>query len=407
MSSHHQALRPILVSKRALRVTLAVSLLAHFWVGPWRAWLGLVSFDDDKVHDAPLEIPTEISFEAETTAPLPAADAPADEVKAPEVVKKPKPVPRDAGAPAPDNDAGQPGDAGPLLATANDGGLPPGATQSSSPARGENEVDLIVNTAVVRAHPDGASVGKLLPHLPMWNLLNGTGIDPVRDFDALRAYGPSPWLSKAETLGVDIRYTTSDDIIDAAARVLALKLPPTAPPPPSTANVKLYAAKIMSSDVVVLRGKGHMLSIIKPPAQAVAFAAYLENNRRDIPVWANQALWLRVKDPHRHLPQFPAGTESLELRLETAPDNGGKLTVHVVGKTEQDARDLLDVFDTVAGSAYALKVAPEYPEFPPDLVSRRSAQFSGKELDVTIRLSAAEIHSIVQFAIGFYARPGH
>ena len=387
-------------SKRALRLALVVSLVAHFWVSPWRSWLGMLVTDASEVKDKPLELPMELSFEEQNTTPPPqeTIDAPPAPVAE---VKKPKPM-HDAGAPQPVRDPGPPFDAGARLAIANDAGLPPGALGTAAPARGENEVDLIVNMAVVRAHPEGARVGALLLNLPVWNLIAGTGVNPVRDFDAIRAYGPSIWMSKAKTLGVDLRYNASDSLIDSAAIAFSRRNPSGAAWSFTSPTVRAYPAKILGSDVVMLRGKSHTLSIVKPTSQAGAVASYMETNARDVPVWADQGLWLRVKDPHGQVAQFPAGADVLEVKIETTSEGAAKVVIHVSAKTPQDARDLADAYKTYSG-VYGL-YAMQTPELPARALDDAKVQISGSDLDITVRVTGDELHKLIDYVVSFCER---
>ncbi len=405
-------------SKRALQLALVVSLVAHFWVSPWRSWLGMINTDDSEVKDKPLELPMELSFEEQNTAP-PHQDPVEAPVAAVAEIKKPKPT-HDAGAPQPARDAGPRFDAGARLAVASDAGLPPGAAGTAAPARGENEVDLIVNMALIRKHPDGLRAGALLMKLPVWKMMEGTGVDPVRDFDALRAYGSSIWMNRAKSLGIDVRYNAPDALIDAAATRFSSAHPSAVAWSFSSPTVRAYPAKILDSDVVMLRGKTHTLSIVKPPSQAAAFATYMETNARDVPVWTEQLAWVRIKDPSSQLRytfevagfpftiQFPPGTNVFEVKTTLTGEGGINVQMHVGGATAAGPRSFVDtLYDSALVGLYESQIGSKYKELPSDLLTRRKVTYSGNDVDVSIAITGSELQAMIQYGFDFCSRDNH
>ena len=109
-------------------------------------------------------------------------------------------------------------------AAAPDAGLPVPAAPEVGPkvgdptslAKGANvgaskypNVRLYINAKKVRAHPLGKNLGPLLNAVPEWKeLLGGTGIDPVRDFDHLFIEGPQ--LRNPRHIITHIYYNVSD-----------------------------------------------------------------------------------------------------------------------------------------------------------------------------------------------------
>ena len=92
-----------------------------------------------------------------------------------------------SGASTADADAGD-ADAGKRIKDPN--ALAGGLT-GLKPVEGEVNVQVLVRLDHLRAHPLGKSIGAKLTKIEQWKpFLQGTGIDPVTDLDALMAYGP-------------------------------------------------------------------------------------------------------------------------------------------------------------------------------------------------------------------------
>ncbi len=304
------------------------------------------------------------------------------------------------------NDAGSPlpeGRAGPRTAVSNDASLPPRAVVAAAHARGDNDVDLILNIAWIRAHPEGPRLGALLLHLPMVKLMAGNGVNPVRDFDAIRVYGPSIWMRKTKTFGIDVRTNAANALVESAAKAFSKRNPPSREWTFLSPTTRAYPARVWGTDAVIVLGKSHTLSIVTASEQADALVAYVEKNARDVPVWADQGLWLRVKDPHGQVAQFPAGADVLELKVETTNDGGANVVIHVVAKTPKDARDLADTSTTFIGmlcNYYTVR----NPGPPLGALEDAKIQISGSDLDITVRVTGAELHKLIDYVESFCER---
>jgi hypothetical protein len=97
--------------------------------------------------------------------------------------------PGDAGGLAtPDADAGDAPDGGKRIKDPN---ALAGGLSGLKPVEGEVNVQVLVRLDHLRMHPLGKAIGAKLVKIEQWKpFLQGTGIDPINDLDALMAYGP-------------------------------------------------------------------------------------------------------------------------------------------------------------------------------------------------------------------------
>jgi hypothetical protein len=66
-----------------------------------------------------------------------------------------------------------------------------GGLNALKPPNKEVHVSVLVRMDHLRAHPIGKQLGSRLTKIEQWKpFFDGTGLDPVRDFDALFAFGP-------------------------------------------------------------------------------------------------------------------------------------------------------------------------------------------------------------------------
>lgn len=223
---------------------LLVSLLVHAPITPLAGLIGLVGLllpdmtEDDEPPPALTEIPVDLLSEepgagavsAPPPAPAPAvaASEPAEPLEPPKKKRPPRPELRDGGsdtdagivdAGAPDaaiRDAGTrdsgPSDAGATPLAAADAGPvdagPVGVPDAGDAGAGVGDpfavaggartvvdsnanVSVNISTEKLRGHKLGPSVGALLAGVYQWRDFFGpTGIDPVRDTDAIWIWGP-------------------------------------------------------------------------------------------------------------------------------------------------------------------------------------------------------------------------
>ncbi len=383
-----------------LAIGLVVSLLVHAAVTPW----GAVSLDTGvslKDVDGELAIPVDLLGEEEAPPPEPAAAPPkvddpeADDPNGPLAKKadagpKPKPKPPvDAGAPVPDaedTDGGVPlatsdagagtsvdvdpsdagaGDAGGLLATVVDGGLP-GAGGPRDPAAmlgakslasaGQVNVSLRLNIARIRQHTMAPRISRLLVRLPQWqDFLRGAPatIDPVNDVDDILIYGPS--LIHTEKTLVIVRYSNLPDaVVDSAVEAIAATYAGGGPFDVGVPGVKASLGKADQAERVFMRVKKGVLVVV-PKADAARLAPQLVKTDYSRKVAPNEAVRLTVKDPWKQISirGLTFSNKLSEIRLWVVPDASGGADVFGEGDCGDDAaaqdiaRDLTQTLDRV------------------------------------------------------------
>lgn len=186
---------------------LPLSFALHFfWALPWAAiltaLLKLLGMKTGDVHwkdvDAPTVIPIDLDFdEGPVEAPNPPEPA-ADPTKGPGAdaglvaETSVEAGPSDGG-----NDAAPKPDAG---SETGDAGGPPrvkdpnalaGGLAAFKPPNKEVYVSMLVRMDHLRTHFVGKQLGSRLLKIGQWRpFFDGTGIDPVRDFDAMFVFGP-------------------------------------------------------------------------------------------------------------------------------------------------------------------------------------------------------------------------
>lgn len=392
--------------KRGFQLGIAVSILVHATFVPWRALWNAVDFDA-KIVDGDLDIPAEFLVEPTVTEapPEPAAAAP--------ILPGPNAV--DGGVSDAAADAGQDGgqdggrDAGQDAgrdAGNGDSGLGPVAVEDAGPVDGGVAVaalpstgavpnlDLTVNGAVIKAHPVGPKVTALLGHLYPWNLMQGTGVDPIADTDAIRVWGPSFWLGQTQKMAVAIRYSMDDARADAAMDALAAKMPTPDGKPVEYPGVKSALVSFDKSDRVLLRGVGKTLVVV-PPSEAKKFAAPMQKRAFDVPVKPNEAARLVVRHPHDQIAQAPETVQIVTLTIVVLNDKGdGELRVDAECLDGTGAADVAQTLNDLP-SLYELGRLTN-GSLPAGLLDGLAAKADGTHATATMPLSAGKVDQLFQ-----------
>lgn len=345
----------------ALKVTLALSFLAHVSIAPWKLFphRGDVELKDA---EGELAIPVDLLGEEppppEEKPPETPPPTPEDPSKDPNGPHAQKP---DA-APPPKRDAGPPKDAGldaePLASLDAsvdlDGGLPTDASMfatgdaSVTDAGGQGVVDpvagvatvntgeqnivLVVNSAVIRRHPVGARLGPVVQQIPQWrDFLKGSQsvVDPIHHTDWILIYGPS--LIHTDRDAVLVRYNVSDDVVDKAVDAVARTYDKGGPYDAGVPGVVASRGHADNAERIFMRPQPKLL-VIAPPAHAhVAAKTY----RAQTPRAPNpkEAMHLLVRRPHQQIAirglKFKEQLKTIDLWIEPRPDGGADL--HALG----------------------------------------------------------------------------
>jgi hypothetical protein len=386
-----------------LQFGIALSVLLHAAFVPWRAILNAVDFDA-KIVDGDLDIPAEFLIEptvSEAPPPDPVATAPVG----------PGPNAIDGGVSDAATDGGDagPADAGPKDAGeagvgdggvgdaaipdggAVDGGVPAVALPTTGTVP---NLDLTVNGAVIKAHPVGPKVTALLGHLYPWNLMQGTGVDPIADTDAIRVWGPSFWLGQTQKMAVAIRYSMDDARADAAMDALAAKMPTPDGKPVEYRGVKSALVSFDKSDRVLLRGVGKTLVVV-PPGDAKKFAAPMQKRAFDVPVKANEAAKLVVRHPHDQIGQVPETVQLVTLTVVVLNDKGdGELHVDAECLDGDGAEEVVQTLNDLP-SLYELGRITN-SSLPAGLLDGLTAKADGTHATATVPLPTGKVDQIFQ-----------
>lgn len=339
-----------------------VSIALHLvWALPWAAvltaLLKLLGMQTGDVHwkdvDAPTVIPIDLDFDEGPVMDEPPPGA-TDPSTAPTAGPGPKAF--DAGP----ETAAPPGDAGPDApdapmpdagSDAGDAGGPPrvkdpnalaGGLNALKPPNKEVHVSVLVRMDHLRTHPIGKQLGTRLVRIEQWKpFFDGTGLDPVRDFDALFAFGPrfhetsrvsaiiahnKPDVAMTLVLqGVSKRFKGSEWIGDD--------------------DVPAFRAKIDGADRVVVQLPGGL--IITPPdgeKQSIDLARQLVKKKRKV----GDALPKGDPDlivssfltkPSNVLTAIPDDLRDVHVTIRSRKDGGGVLDMDAKAKDAKTASD--------------------------------------------------------------------
>ena len=373
----------------ALGVSAVLSVVIHYVVGPW----SLVPSATVQLHDldGELSIPVDLLGGEPEAPPPPPPPPPPPEVKS--TPDQAGPGGLDAGAKrdaAPPRDAAVPHDGAVADASPRDGGLDGGdasdaasdgaslegsalaeggldgaaetggaiasAGEDGGPGRGgpgdavgmigaagsvqagPQNVVLIVNMAVIRAHPIGAKLGPLVSAIPQWDdFIGGSGVDPVRDSDWILINGPS--LMNTGRDAIIIHYSAPDAVVDKAIGVVSRKYDRGGPFDAGVPGVKAALGHADRYERVFLRPQPHLLAVV--PKDYATTAAQLLHRATVKAPRPNEALRLKLLRPHDSIGLQGAGVEIpasiSELRIWIVPRADGGADVYGEGDTPDAA----------------------------------------------------------------------
>lgn len=336
-------------------LTFAVSLFAHWWVAPWNI-LPPASGLEFKDNNDPLSIPVDLIGEDPPPPPTPAPTPVAPENPTSNIKDPNAPGGKDAGPPLKPADAGVnlatddggltredggaiadagEGDAstlddGGLVAILTDGGATPGSNGPRDPESmfglskvvnaGVQNVVLGVNVALIRKHPIGARMGPILQAIPQWkDFLKGASspVEPIRDTDWILIYGPS--LIHTDRDAVLVRYTASDDAVDATIAAIAKSYDKGGPYDAGVPGVKGSLGFADNAQRVFLRPQSKLLVIVPPSHAHEAAMTFKKQSPRGPP--ATEAMRLIVRNPTNQvsIPGLKFSQSLKEIRLWIIP----------------------------------------------------------------------------------------
>jgi hypothetical protein len=186
-------------------------------------------------------------------------------------------------------------------------------------------VRLVVNVEVIRRHPVGERMGYLLRGVPQWNdFVSGTDIDPVRDADWVMISGPS-LINTARDL-IFIHYSAPDAVVDRAVRLVASKYDRGGPFDAGVRGMKASLVHADRADRVILRPQPHLLAVV-PPSVAQKNARALAGGPIYPHIHPGEAVYLRLVNPHRPIPEIPESITEMRMRVVPRSDDGADIFV--------------------------------------------------------------------------------
>jgi len=348
-----------------LKWFIPVSIALHLvWALPWAALftalLKALGVQTGPVHwkevDAPTVIPIDIDSLDEgssVSAPPPepvgtagtgpgpgaTADAGPPETSVPE-----------AGAPDAPPDAPMPTDGG----DAGDAGGPPrvkdpnalaGGLNALKPPNKEVHVSVLVRMDHLRTHPVGKQLGAKLLKIAQWKpFFEGTGIDPVKDLDALYAFGPR--FYETSRVSAIVAHNKPDEAMALVIQGLAKKFPDSEWI--GDEEVPAFRAKIDKADraVVMLPG-GLIITPLDGEKQSLALAHQLVKKKKKVgdtlPKGDSDLIVSAfLTKPSNVLTAIPEDLHDVHVTIRTRKDNGGVLDMDAQAKDEKHAKDDAD-----------------------------------------------------------------
>jgi hypothetical protein len=216
-----------------------------------------------------------------------------------------------------------------------DTGLPPGSNgprtaedmlgEAGRIVEGRPNVVLLVNSAVIRAHPIGARIGPLIRATTRWDEYMKAGpVDPISDLQWVLVAGSSlraGFTDDNRYLAVhDIPEPQADSIIDAIGRAYAKGGPFKV----KAANVKATLGEAEGVERVFLRPSARVLAIVHPSV-ALATAQVLEKVTVPAAVRPGEMMRAALERPWMTFPMLPRSIKSARIWMLPEPNGGARV----------------------------------------------------------------------------------
>lgn len=185
---------------------------------------------------------------------------------------------------------------------------------------GPNNITLIVNMAVIRAHPEGSKLGPILAAIPQWRAFltssaaSGTTLDPLHDLDWLLVMGPA--LDHTEKDAVYVHYSTEDVVVDKVIDSISKTYVHGGPVDVKVKGVKAWKAYADGAERVFLRPRPHV-AVIVPATHATQFAQVVSQSPFNPHMRPGEAVSLRAIHPGGSISIIPQSIS--EMRLWIVP----------------------------------------------------------------------------------------
>jgi hypothetical protein len=312
---------------------MSLSLALHVALTPAAAWIGLFAWffhtseedtsDAEQLTSIPITWLGEEELEPEVPAPAPALTAPVamteapSETRTPPVAPSPPPAPP---RPPPPEEKPEPREKPKAAAGGPDIAHPVAISGVQSELVDSNaNVNLLLLSDRVRAHPLGPRIGKLLTDFPQWSSFFATAeIDPIRDLNRMLIVGPE-FRRSADVVAI-IQHRLGREVLRKAIDRLVQRTP----------HGRWLKAKIPAARAHADRAE--RLFVLPSPNLLVVAPLHLEKQLLSAPPLkfpapdGREALVLHVRSPAHALRGLPLGLpDSIAwLRLDvTVLENGG------------------------------------------------------------------------------------
>ncbi|MGZ3418480.1 MAG: hypothetical protein ACXWUG_26015 [Polyangiales bacterium] len=342
---------------------IALSLALHFlWALPWAliltALLKALGLQTGPVHwkevDAPTVIPIDLDLEEADQAaapepgpptqpgpgpgPAPAQDAGPQQTDAAPPLEASTDSGSDAHGQDGGADGGDAGDAGPERV--KDPNALAGGLNALKPPNKEVHVSVLVRMDHLRLHPIGKQLGGRLTKIAQWKpFFDGTGLDPVRDFDVLYAFGPR--FYETSRVSAIVATNKPDEAISLALQSVYKRFPGAEWI--GDDDVPAFRAKIDGADRVIVQLPGGI--IITPPdgeKQSIDLARQLVKKKKRVGDTlpkgdADLILSSFLTKPSNVLTAIPEDLHDVHITLRTRKDMGGIVDLDAKAKDAKTA----------------------------------------------------------------------
>jgi hypothetical protein len=217
-----------------------------------------------------------------------------------------------------------------------------GGLNSIKPPNKEVHVSVLVRMDHLRTHPIGKDLGAKLVKIPQWKpFFEGTGLDPVRDFDAFYAFGPR--FYETSRVSAIIAHNKTDEAMALVMQGLAKKIPGSEWI--GDEEVPAFRANIDKADRVIVMLPGGL--IITPPdgeKQSIELARQLVRKKKKVGDTLPKGepdliVSSYIAKPSNVLTAIPEDLKDVHITIRKRKDNGGILDMDAKAKDEKQARD--------------------------------------------------------------------
>ena len=217
-----------------------------------------------------------------------------------------------------------------------------GGLTGLKPVEGEVNVQVLVRLDHLRVHPLGKAIGAKLTKIDQWKpFLQGTGIDPVNDLDALMAYGPRFY----ETSRVTVILVHSKPDADILLALKAIAADATDVEWVGDDDVPAFRGKVDGAVRVFVQLPGGL--IITPAdgqKQALAIGHAMVKKHKvatDLLPKADADLIMSsyMRKPSNVLSDIPEDLSDVHVTIRTRADNGAVFDLDAKAKDAKHASD--------------------------------------------------------------------